>query len=327
MKNTFTSFLICCFTFFSFFLTAQGVLPTADIFKLQNCGTGEFLTAGNPPTMSATAPATDVTTDWQIVLNAQGNYNIDAQITSGSGIGILRATGSNVPLIGTNFAPPRNDADKSWTVTYDAVGDFYVFTHLNGNNRDMTIGANGDVTVNNSDGPNSQWKLITAILPLDFVSFKAQSVRAGTQLTWEVDNVVNNSHFEILKGNNPDKLQKIGSLKEIDGQNRYEFFDRESADQTTYYKLKQVDLDGRFSFSEIISVKSSLDIKPLVLYPNPVRQNEALTIESPQGYQIFNSEGMLLKSGTEKRIKVDLEKGIYFIKQNDNSDVKRIIVF
>jgi len=77
----------------------------------------------------------------------------------------------------------------------------------------------------------------------------------------------------------------------------------------------------------MISVKSSLDYKPLVLYPNPVVQNEYITVESQQGYQIFNSKGMLLKSGTEKRVKMDLEKGIYYIKQNESSEVKRFIVF
>ncbi len=78
---------------------------------------------------------------------------------------------------------------------------------------------------------------------------------------------------------------------------------------------------------------SSLDIvesnfESLVLYPNPVRQNEFLTIESErwQGYQIFNLQGMLLKSGTEKTIQMDLEKGIYFLKENSSSKVEKFIV-
>ena len=79
---------------------------------------------------------------------------------------------------------------------------------------------------------------------------------------------------------------------------------------------------------------SSLDIvesnfESLVLYPNPVRQNEDLTIESEsrQGYQIFNLQGTLLKSGTEKTIRMNLEKGIYFLKENNSSKVERFIVY
>jgi len=186
MKNaTFNYFLACCFTVLSLSVTAQGIFPSAGIYRLQNCETNEFLTAGNPPTMST---AMDITTEWQIVQNAAGNYNIDAQTSSPSGV--LRATSSNVALIGTNKAPPTNDADKSWTITYDATDDCYTFTHLNGNNRDMTIGTGGIVTINNNDDPASKWKVVDATLPLDFVDFKGQDTKAGTQLTWEVSNVI-----------------------------------------------------------------------------------------------------------------------------------------
>ena len=66
-----------------------------------------------------------------------------------------------------------------------------------------------------------------------------------------------------------------------------------------------------------------------MLYPNPVRQNGYLTIksESREGYQIFNLQGMLLKSGTEKTIKMDLAKGAYFLKQNNSSKAERFIVY
>ena len=81
-------------------------------------------------------------------------------------------------------------------------------------------------------------------------------------------------------------------------------------------------------------VVSSLEIaesnvKSIRLYPNPVRQNEDLTIESEsqQAYQIFNLQGMLIKSGTEKTIKMDLEKGVYFLKQQNSSSVEKFIVY
>ena len=80
-------------------------------------------------------------------------------------------------------------------------------------------------------------------------------------------------------------------------------------------------------------VTTSIDIvdsnfESLVLYPNPVRQNEYLTIESEsqQGYQIFNLQGMLLKSGAEKAIKMNLEKGIYLLKQYNSPKGKKFIV-
>ena len=80
---------------------------------------------------------------------------------------------------------------------------------------------------------------------------------------------------------------------------------------------------------EILSTDNiEADFASLTIYPNPVRQNEYLTIESESqpAYQIFNLQGMLVKSGTEKTIKMDLEKGIYFLRQNNSSQVERFIV-
>jgi len=268
-------------------------------------------------------------------------------VNPAQGRGVLRATGTG-DVIGTNITPGTsgsNGNDKKWTITYDAATMKYIFKRVGntndaatmkyvfkrvGNTRSLRANAAGtSVTTEVDDGSDAfKWSVIAVTTaPLDFVRFKAENTKSGTQLTWEVDNVVNNSHFEILKGNDPNELKSVGRIEEVKGQLHYQFLDRQIDNETAYYKVKQVDLDGRFSYSKMLDVKSSLDLKHLVIYPNPVGQNEYITIESDQGYQIFNSSGMMLKSGTEKSIKIDLEKGIYYIKQNNSSEVERFIVF
>ena len=337
MKNaTFNYFLACCFTVLSLSVIAQPLTDGMPVF-IQNCDTGEYLNVGPDLPTSGTDPNTVPTsgpleTQWAIIANSSGGFNIDGQVVNpAQGRGVLRATGTG-DVIGTNISPGTtgsNGGDKRWTITYDAATMKYSFKRV-GNTRSLRANAAGaSVTTEVDDGSDAfKWTVApVAVAPLDFAAFKAQDTKAGTQLTWEVSNVVNNSHFEILKGTNADEFQSIGRVEEVKDQKHYEFLDRQIASQTVYYKLKQVDLDGKISFSKMISVKSSLDYKPLVLYPNPVGQNEYITVESQQGYQIFNSKGMLLKSGTEKRVKMDLEKGIYYIKQNESSEVKRFIVF
>ena len=305
----------------------------SDIVRLQNCATGQYLTAagggGLAVSMSASGDAQN--THWTLV-ESGAYHNIDSESETG-GTGILRAPGAGGPggayvVLSTTKAPPATDTDKTWTVHYDETTDTYRF-------ESQTAGRflydNPDGTVTHTTVPatdnRSVWKAVSIniILPLDFISFKAQNTNTGTQLNWEVDNVVNNSHFEILKANDLNEFQSIGRVEDVNGQKHYQFSDRQTASQTSYYKIKQVDIDGKFSFSDIISVKSNFE--PLALYPNPVRQNEAFTIESQQGYQIFDSKGMLLKSGTKKTIKMDLEKGVYFLKQNNSSQVEKFIVY
>jgi len=231
---------------------------------IQNCDTGEYLNVGPDLPTSGTDPNTVPTsgpleTQWAIIANSSGGFNIDGQVVNpAQGRGVLRATGTG-DVIGTNITPGTtgsNGSDKRWTITYDAATMKYSFKRV-GNTRSLRANAAGaSVTTEVDDGSDAfKWTVApVAVAPLDFAAFKAQDTKAGTQLTWEVSNV-------------------------------------------------------------------------LVLYPNPVGQNEYITVESQQGYQIFNSKGMLLKSGTEKRVKMDLEKGIYYIKQNESSEVKRFIVF
>ena len=328
MKNINLNFLlICCFTLFSFCLTAQPLTDGTLVF-IKNCETGEYLTGGSDPTTSAGTPGA-LNTQWAIVPNTTGGFNIDSQIPTSPGSGVLRAEG-NGNVIGTNFTPNStgsNANDKKWTITYDPTAMTYIFKRV-GNSRSLRANAAGTpVSTEDSDGSAPfKWKLESVTpLPLDFISLKAQNKKSGTQLTWEIANEVNNSHFEILKGNDLNDFQSIGSIENESGQELYQFLDRRATNQTSYYKIKQVDFDGKFSFSKIISVKS--DAQPVVLYPNPVQQDQEFTIESKNGYQIFNSTGMLVRTGTENTIRMDLEKGIYFLIDNNSSNGKRFIVY
>jgi hypothetical protein len=93
-------------------------------------------------------------------------------------------------------------------------------------------------------------------------------------------------------------------------------------DNRSVWKVMPVD-----AISSIENTASN--VEALTLYPNPVQQNDYLTIKSNsnQGYQIFNMQGMLIKSGTEKAIKMDLEKGIYILRHINGSKAERFIVY
>jgi len=310
-----------------------GTTISEDCFNLINVETGQFLTAAagsaQPVTMSASGEAQN--TRWTFV-ESGAYYNIDSQSESG-GTGILRAPGANFSggayrVVSTTKAPPAADTDKTWTLFYDETTDTYRFESRTSG---RFLYQNPDGTITHSLAPatdnRSVWQAMpcSAALPLDFITFKAENVKTGTQLTWVVDNQVDNNYFEILKGDDLDEFQSIGRVEDEAGQNDYQFLDQQMANQTSYYKIKQVDFDGTFSFSKIISIEPGF--APLVLYPNPVRQNEDFTIESQEGYQIFDSNGVLLRSGTEKTIKMDLQRGVYFLKQNNSSKVRRFIVY
>lgn len=167
MKKFLNHLLVCCFTLFSLSLTAQPPLTDGTIIFLQNCGNNEFLTGGADPTTSNAAGP--VNTQWTITANSNGGFNIDSQIPTAPGTGVLRATGTG-DVIGTNFSPGSagsDGADKRWTITYDATAMTYRFQRV-GNSRHLYANAAGTpVTSENANATdlNSVWKAIPVSSP------------------------------------------------------------------------------------------------------------------------------------------------------------------
>lgn len=188
MKKILNSLLVCCLMLFSLSLTAQIPLTDGTVIYLQNCGTGEFLTGGADPTTSATAGP--VSTQWAIIANSTGGFNIDSQIPTAPGTGVLRATGTG-DVIGTNFSPGSigsNGADKRWTITYDATAMTYRFQRVGSSRFLYANGPGAPVTTENAAAgdPNCLWKAVPVFSPIPFPSgtpITLQNCGTGEYLT------------------------------------------------------------------------------------------------------------------------------------------------
>jgi hypothetical protein len=162
-KNTFKSILCLGFTLFSFCITAQGVLPSNDIFRLRNVATGQFLTDAG---VSATAVTMtnlgeeDQSTHFKFVQSG-AFYNIDSEVLE-----ILRAPGASGPggayvVVSTTKASPAADTDKTWTIYHNNANDTYRFGSRT-TGRFMYHEVNGTVThaVATDTDDRSNWELI-----------------------------------------------------------------------------------------------------------------------------------------------------------------------
>lgn len=98
-------------------------------------------------------------------------------------------------------------------------------------------------------------------------------------LQWATSQEVNNKGFEIERSANGLSFEKIGFVPAQGGsQGRYRFADANA--QTAYYRLKQIDMNGAFSYSQIIKIEAGKKVSVKVL-PNPA--TEQLTIQLAQG--------------------------------------------
>lgn len=144
--------------------------------------------------------------------------------------------------------------------------------------------------------------LLTAegTLPVALVGLKGDYVKSQVQLQWETTNELNNNYFEIQRSNNSSNFQPIGRVQGAGSSSslqHYSFADASPGTGNIYYRLKQVDMDGKFSFSNIILIKASN--APIVsVYPNPAAHyitiNMAGTAQADR-VVIYNMQGQAVK--------------------------------
>jgi len=119
-------------------------------------------------------------------------------------------------------------------------------------------------------------------LPVELLNFKAKADEDHIDLIWSTASEFDNSHFELERGEDSKNFKKIAW---IDGQGTtleitdYKYEDKEAIHGVLYYyRLKQVDFDGKFTYSDIRNARLSKAIKDWMIYPNPISQAEMLQI-------------------------------------------------
>lgn len=174
--------------------------------------------------------------------------------------------------------------------------------------------------------------IASRILPLTWKSIKAwyNEAEAANVLTWETMNEVNVTAFDIERSADGIHFSKIGTVTaEGNIENHsYAFSDREilTAIQKYYYRIKQRDADGKFTYSSIVSIDRLGDANfDVQIVPNPGRQGQ-VRIKLISGkkrnveYSIVNAVGKLIMS---KKILVDkksqsvlpnVQAGVYFVR-------------
>ncbi|HEY6505952.1 MAG TPA: T9SS type A sorting domain-containing protein [Chitinophagaceae bacterium] len=179
---------------------------------------------------------------------------------------------------GSSFDVPVNGA------AFDALGSLYISSSIGLHYIDQqTVNtATGTVQcalVNLESGLTdlaSNLYPLLSTLPVKLLSFSGNYHNQKTMLNWETEGEQNFSHFEIQRSSNGSQFTSIGtkpSVANANSRQTYQFADDLSAVSGTVftYRLKMVDTDGQFKYSNTILVrKETNNIKVITLNPNPV---------------------------------------------------------
>ena len=167
----------------------------------------------------------------------------------------------------------------------------------------------------------------SSVLPVVLSSFKAIAQKGKTLLNWTTESETNSRWFEIERstdGSHYETIGKINAMGTTTAKTNYMFLDLTPFKGINFYRLKLVDLDYRFEYSNIVSAKIDF---PVSLHIFPVPAANSLFVESATDnpIRIFNTSGYLIKIITVKkgRNKIDisdLPTGVYFIRQSSTAE-------
>ena len=226
---------------------------------------------------------------------------------------------------GRDLALVRYNPNGSLDNTFD--GDGKVTTHINGNDFGNATKISGlRIYVGGLSNDNLfalAAYLNSGALPVQLISFTAHKQNNSVLLNWETASEQNTSHFSIERSNDGIQFSLLADVTATGNSQslkNYSFTHDNPVTGINYYRLKQVDLDGRFKYSNAVKVIMQKD-NLIHLYPNPSVNNTLLVFSKPVEkvtVNIFSATGQLVKSifiangQTRQLIDISaLSKGIY----------------
>ncbi|HEX8334408.1 MAG TPA: DUF4331 family protein [Segetibacter sp.] len=160
----------------------------------------------------------------------------------------------------------------------------------------------------------------TTALPASFLKFTAEKSGNQVQLTWDVTNEVNNDRYEVEHNVGNGNFRKVGTVNGRSGNaNTYRFtHDSPIPSQSNFYRIRQVDKDGKSSYSPVRLVKFDMNTV-MSITPNPATTFIRVS-SNLNGLQIslFDNNGKKLASkvaanGVAEFEIATLPKGVYMV--------------
>lgn len=160
-------------------------------------------------------------------------------------------------------------------------------------------------------------------IPVELVSFEGKTDGKINHLNWVTASEKSNDYFNIERSFDGSFFQKIGQIKghgTTQERQNYTFSDANANGTTAYYRLNQIDFDGKSTLSHVVALKNG-DTKRVRIFPNPVGiEGVTVQMESEGKKEILLQDiaGKTLFSTTttetNQRISTaNLAQGLYFV--------------
>ena len=160
-----------------------------------------------------------------------------------------------------------------------------------------------------------------SVLPIELLSFKAYAQQEKVNLEWITLTEINNDYFTIERSKNGIDFYPILHIQGAGNSTHllnYSDKDFHPFTGISYYRLKQTDYDGKYTYSKIVSVNYNTS-NSINIHPNPSK-NGIFYIEQFQNVKqikVIDALGQLVKTHTNINTKIlnlsACKKGIYYL--------------
>ncbi|MCF8253366.1 MAG: T9SS type A sorting domain-containing protein [Bacteroidia bacterium] len=290
-----------------------------------------------PDTVIATSPKTSHNNYW--ILYEYGSASYDSCLATFQ----LQVGNIGAGAINSNFylSMRDNGASGLWTLgrnpadTVNISGQALRFWLPTSN----TFVTQYGITSSGSNNP----------LPVTYAYFKGAKSESGVTLNWATVTESNSSHFILERSLNGKDFNSISKVKAAGNSSKfllYNYLDKEALSlnsKVIYYRLNQVDMDGKQEYSPVIqiSLDELNDITILSVQPNPFQNNLTLTFNSNKEMgmkvELLNINGQIMVSkeirteAGQQNFNLDetgiLPSGLYFVRieYNGQSEIIKVI--
>ncbi len=210
---------------------------------------------------------------------------------------------------------------KTWNFNWTSPTAFYggvtFYVVINEANTDYQ--QTGDYVYAKTFGAN--------VLPVKWLDFRAVSMDHQVQLNWSTAVELNNDYYEIERSDDGIEFEAIGKMKGNGNTQKtsyYNFYDTAPLQGKTFYRIKQVDIDGKSDYSKVIQANPAKLADPIVLYTPGAGEIEINCNSYINSIKIFGLNGALVQTAENKggnKFSLDkMPEGIYLIEVNESGN-------
>ena len=258
--------------------------------------------------------------EWKIEnTNFSDNFNFDVKLNACATPGMVNTADLRLLV--------DDDGDFSNATIY-AAGGGLSFAYSGG-----VISVLG---ISNTHIPLDGTKFITIAsvnpltpLPIELVAFDVVCKEKEMLLKWTTASEINNDYFTVersLDGINFEKIDELTGAGNSNSLKDYSWIDKKPLSGSNYYRLKQTDFDGKFSYSDVKTAGCNENVQ-FGVHPNPASNIVTLSFNSEANiqYQIVSLDGRVIQNGDFIRNKKldlsELSNGVYFVRAYSANEI------